>query len=749
MKHIFPIILMFICCHSTLIIGQKKDVFLRKKKYTSKDSLEICSQYNKTIKLVETGKFIEASNSLEHILANSKKINFEYGIIIAKYGKAMTHLAKQDREKASVILYSLLHELKSINIKKNSKQRFKAGIYTTLGGIYRNKFDFEKALEYQTKSIEISKEIFDTINHSLALGSIANIYQKIGDLDESIEYHLKSIELLDANKFPQKLGIAYHNLSQVYEVKKDYETEIKILNLSLKHSEKAKNVVGIAISNISLGDAYILLSLDAPFKEKKELLAKAYLYELNAIKILDSIDHQYYIAYAYNNIGTILRHQHEYSKSELYYKKALKINKNSFNESKKSTAEGLYKTYKESKQLEEALKWLETLIILKDSINNNNNFKEIGQKQAKLSFIKTQEIQKLKHLNEIDQINYKNEKKHLLLKIKQRKQRYFIWTTITAIILISSFLIIILKKWKLTIRQKLTIEKQNTEVKKQKYKIETQHKKLISNYNEINDSLKYAKRLQIATLPNNEDIKTSLKDSFIIYLPKNVVSGDFYWLKKKKDLLYFAVADCTGHGVPGAMVSMVCSTALNRSLKEFNNIEPKDILIKTRELVIATFMQSESSIKDGMDIALCSYSKKKNLLTFSGANNSLFIVRKTIYLTQLQKTHKFNILGPEFSLLEFKGNKQPIGLYENMKDFDQLKIPLFKEDKIYLSTDGFPDQFGGIKGKKFKSAPFKRLLLNTSTLDMESQKEKINYIFNNWKKGIEQVDDICIFSIKL
>jgi len=280
------------------------------------------------------------------------------------------------------------------------------------------------------------------------------------------------------------------------------------------------------------------------------------------------------------------------------------------------------------------------------------------------------------------------------------------------------------------------------------FKFQIEAKNLLEEtHKEITDSINYAKRLQDAILPSFLDINQHIKSNFILFQPKDVVSGDFYWFENKNNISLIASADCTGHGVPGAMVSVVCSNALHRSVNEFGIIEPSKILDKTRELVIETFAKSGEDVKDGMDIALCALSDNK--VVFSGANNPLWIVRNINELTSGQIEHRSTCIIEELALIEFKANKQPIGLYEGMKPFTQTEINLLKGDTLYFFTDGFADQFGGEKGKKFKYKPFKRLLIEISTKPMEEQKEIIKNTFNNWKGNIEQVDDVCIIGIKI
>ncbi len=215
-----------------------------------------------------------------------------------------------------------------------------------------------------------------------------------------------------------------------------------------------------------------------------------------------------------------------------------------------------------------------------------------------------------------------------------------------------------------------------------------------------------------------------------MFKPKDVVSGDFYWLESIKDNVIFAVADCTGHGVPGAMVSVVCSNALSRAVKEFKLKEPGQILDKARDLVIETFDKSDRDVKDGMDIAICSI--EDNQLKYAGAHNPLWILRKNH--TEME---------------ELKPDKQPVGLHIDSKPFSTHETTLNQGDSIYLFSDGFPDQFGGEKGKKLKYKPFMELLISHSNKDANTQRDLLEKDFINWMGMNEQIDDVCILCIKV
>jgi len=291
---------------------------------------------------------------------------------------------------------------------------------------------------------------------------------------------------------------------------------------------------------------------------------------------------------------------------------------------------------------------------------------------------------------------------------------------------ISIFMIIRWRTYKLIQNKKeleQTVTDRTIEVVQQKELVEMKNK-------EITDSITYAKRIQEAILPSNQLVKTLLDESFILYKPKDIVAGDFYWLEEKDDKILLASADCTGHGVPGAMVSVVCNNALNRTVREFNLDEPAAILNKVRDIVIETFNKSGEDVKDGMDIALISFDKKTNILQFSGANNSLFLIS-------------------DGALQVLAANKQPIGKYAVTENFTNHVVQLKKGDTFYIFTDGYVDQFGGEKGKKLKFQGLVNILMEIKSESMSYQHKYMDEFFMEWKGNLEQVDDVCVIGVRV
>ncbi|MCB9365415.1 MAG: SpoIIE family protein phosphatase, partial [Flavobacteriales bacterium] len=320
------------------------------------------------------------------------------------------------------------------------------------------------------------------------------------------------------------------------------------------------------------------------------------------------------------------------------------------------------------------------------------------------------------------------------------KKNFIIAAGVLGSILGLIFTLLIFNRLQITRKQKLIIEEQKLIVEEKN--------------TEILDSIKYAKRIQSAILPPDKLVKEYLPESFVLYKPKDIVAGDFYWVESSSSvsskggetpfpsgragdgIVLFAAADCTGHGVPGAMVSVVCNNGLNRAVREYGLTDPGLILNKTREIVIEEFEKSDDDVKDGMDIALCSLSAVSSSngvyrkLSYAGANNPLWIIRNG-------------------EVLETKADKQPIGKHTENIPFTNHSFELHKGDSIYIFSDGYVDQFGGEKGKKLKTKAFKELLLSIQNKDMESQKTILNNAFEEWKGNLSQIDDVCIIGVRV
>lgn len=278
------------------------------------------------------------------------------------------------------------------------------------------------------------------------------------------------------------------------------------------------------------------------------------------------------------------------------------------------------------------------------------------------------------------------------------------------------------------------VKLRTAEVVEQKEELDRQRRQIEEYFNQVTDSIKYAKRIQEAILPPESYVKSLIPDSFIFYKPKDIVSGDFYWMGETRNKAFFAAVDCTGHGVPGAFMSIVGHNQLERAVYSPNTYDPATILNYLNKGVTETLHQSnpDSISKDGMDIAMCSINYDTLELEYAGAFNPLYLLRNG-------------------EMIQITANKFPIGSFMDREasSFTNHKIQLQKGDQIYIFSDGYPDQFGGPRGKKFMYKQFRELLIKNGNLEMSEQKIQLRDTLIDWMKDEEQVDDILVIGVRV
>ena len=312
-------------------------------------------------------------------------------------------------------------------------------------------------------------------------------------------------------------------------------------------------------------------------------------------------------------------------------------------------------------------------------------------------------------------------------KATNQRNTSIIFGMLIVLVLIFGLVILIARSNKQRKQANLALTEKNAE-------IEAQQVILQQKNDEIIDSINYAKRLQNTILPPQAKIDDLFPKNFVLYKPKDIVAGDFYVCESiemaGRKIGIVAVADCTGHGVPGALVSMVCSSAIKRAVTEFNLTDPGKILDKSAQLVVESFESAHENVKDGMDISLACIDFSAKTIKWAGAHNPLWIIRND-------------------ELIEIKADKQPVGHFENFKAFTSHEIPLETNDRLYFISDGFADQFGGPIGKKLKTKNLKEFLVATSESSVAEQGTKLERYFTEWKASFEQVDDVCIMGIEI
>jgi serine phosphatase RsbU (regulator of sigma subunit) len=295
------------------------------------------------------------------------------------------------------------------------------------------------------------------------------------------------------------------------------------------------------------------------------------------------------------------------------------------------------------------------------------------------------------------------------------------------------------------------INEQKEEIESQRDEIEAQRDLVFAQKNEITDSINYAKRIQLALLPRKANLDLIMPEYFVLCKPKDILSGDFYWIREAEGSLIIVSADCTGHGVPGAFMSILGITLLNEQLGKGRLEDPGEILdslrTKVKEMLVQQGKVEEQ--KDGMDMAIAIIHKEKRELQFAGANTPLFLIRESSQLTGDEPGAEVPVVSNGSHLFELKGDRQPFGVYWKETKFTNHRVKLRDRDTLYVFTDGFIDQFGGEQRKKFKTYRFKELLLSIQHEPMHKQKQLLDDAFSSWRGDIEQIDDLCIVGARI
>jgi len=580
-------------------------------------------------------------------------------------------------------------------LEKNLKV-YQVSALNIMGASCSIRGDNVRGIEYFTRSLKIAEEIQDFKSMTNSYNNIGVIYYEQRNNEKAIEYY--SLSLAISEKLNRKSGIAFAlgNLGNVYNSLRQYDKALAAQNRCLQLTEEIGDKEGHANALHSLSVIYL----------DKEEYQKTLDFSKRAHDEYEKLGDLQGIANTLTFTGLAYNRTNQKQKATECLKKALAIAQESgFVGSMREISSYLYEIYKKEGRSADALAMHELYITMRDSIASEESQRVVMQNEMQYAY------DKQKALDE------KEQEKTLAISAEQEQKQKVISYAITAgLILVLLFALFVFNRLRLTKKQKEIIELQ-------KDLVEEKQKEILA-------SIAYAKRLQEAILPPMHFVQKHLPESFIFYKPKDIVAGDFYWMEVVNNTILIAAADCTGHGVPGAMVSVVCSNALNRAVFEFGNTEPGKILDKTRELVLETFSKSDKDVKDGMDISLASINKKTGEIKWAGANSPFWYTNSG-------------------EILEVKANKQPIGKTENPTPFTTHTVAIQKGESIYMLTDGFADQFGGEKGKKFKYKPLKEMLLQNATLTEDKQMQLLDSAFEVWKSNLEQVDDVCVIGVRL
>jgi serine phosphatase RsbU (regulator of sigma subunit) len=666
------------------------------------------------------------------LLALSRQLEFEKGKAYALLYLSIIKNRNNENDKA---VYYAQESLKAMQDLKD-----KAGIASSLqalGQLMGQLRKHEEAIQYYLKAIRSHEELKDTFNISLCLMRIGTIYEHIGNYEQALNYYYKTLHYSEAMRDKNRtceayicIGIVFYeqskfndaiinmnkalvaggaeiskqnlvyinnNLAISYAGLKDLKKAVEYQFKTLKLAEELKDDMGYVMSCGNIGSNYVEL------KNPKEGLN----YFLRAIERGEKINFGVGLTYSYNGIGNCYMALNQPELAIIYYSKALNKAREIEYKSEASTAYShLAEVYEQQKNYKKALQYHKLYASLKDSILNEESLKQTTELNVRYETDK--KAKEILLLTKDQELKDKTLKQQRLIRIG----------LIIGLGLFLALSFLLLNRYRFKQRANLILEKQKQEI----------HQKNVL----ITDSIDYAKTIQEAILPDDEKLAALLPEYFILYKPKAIVSGDFYWIGKKGNEIICAVADCTGHGVPGAFMSLLGHNILENVISQETVFNPGTILTALNQEIIARFSKNHESSKHGMDIAIISINNSTQQLQYAGAKNSVYHVRDNV-------------------LQEIKADKFSTGTV--MKDhlflnYSNHSHTLQKDDMIYLFSDGFPDQKGGTDKKKFFYQPFKDLLLSISMLPVVEQKIRLDQIITEWTGQGEQMDDILVMGIR-
>ncbi|MBP7807958.1 MAG: SpoIIE family protein phosphatase [Bacteroidia bacterium] len=632
--------------------------------------------------------------------------NIEKIIRLNRISDSLTHISAKDALAAAEEALTLSQKIKNDTLTYSS--RFSRAVSNYFIG------NLNSALE---DFIE-NKKIAEKLNHPIkvidCLNAIGNVYKDIERNDMALKTYREALAVSYSIKNGSKVCLVESNLALLLNQMKLPDSSIvhcyKILKLLATTTKKDQNFTA------SIYNALLTNYIDKKNRDSVDKYA-----EITLTMQKQSGDLLSYSGTLFN-LGGFYFKVNNYEKSLEYYQQAFKVNPDNLDlqiEIKKGLGNSLY----ELKKYKEAALYYWECLGLKDSLGLMQTVDKLSEMEVKYETGKKEE--ELKRLGA--------EKEVTDLKAKQSR----LWLIASSVGILSVVIVA------------FVLFRQNKNRQQANKLLQHQNDEIVHQKKEITDSINYAKRIQLAILPPDKMVKQLLPNAFVLYKPKDVVSGDFYWLEEKNGMVMFAAVDCTGHGVPGAMMSVVGLNLLNQAVKEKGLTTPSEILKHLDTGVTDTLRQSadKDSIKDGMDLSLCAYNPKTLELQYAGAFNNLWVVRKNI--SSSYKPQSKNELFFEEHLLEIKADKFPIGsnLDGVADNYTNYKLQLQKGDCVYLYSDGFADQFGGPKGKKFKYNALKKFLVSVHELPPAEQREKLFSAFESWRGNLEQVDDILVIGV--
>ncbi len=563
---------------------------------------------------------------------------------------------------------------------------------------------------------------FENLKNSLGISRAnaicAGMFDQFGQYEKAMHHALNAVKASELINDKSNKGDCYTLLGQIYSRIYDYSNAIIALKTGLEIRKNNNEEKAMASSLNLIARNYVL--------DKKYVEAKKYYEE--SLVLRETISDLSGIPWTYLGLASLFTETKEWNLSLDFYNKAEQSNQNKEQRFELLCLLGKGKICLFQNKIDDGIIYLTKAIsiahVLKIISLESEAHQLLAEAYEKSNDLK-QALYHYKYYNEQRQEILSNEKVNML------KHQQIAFSVENA-------------------EKEAEIHRlKNVELKNAFNKIALQHHELEEKSKEITDSINYAKRIQDAYLPEKELFDILFENAFLLFKPKDIVSGDFYYYTQlNSSSVLFAAADCTGHGVPGAIMSVICCNALNEAVNKKEIHQPNLILNEVRTSVTTAFKkQGVVTQKDGMDISLVRLInlEGKIKLQFSGANNPLWIIRKGKPNVENETTY----LTATHYLIEIKADKQPIGNYEKMNPFTLHEMDLQEGDTLYSFTDGFADQFGGVGGKKLKSKALKELLLSLQNYTMKEQHTFIDKAYNDWKSGYEQIDDVCMIGVRI
>ncbi len=645
---------------------------------------------------------------LNGALALSEKLKYTQGMANAYHVLGMAYRDLNENQKA---LENYERSLKANEITGNRARTSKT--LNNIGNIFFGLSNYEEAMKYHLKALKIREEMNDQYGIATSCMNLG-IATAVTDKQEALRYYFRAIEVQD--RIDDKIGKSrtLDNIGSCYKGMGDFPKALEYFNKALELKQGIATKRSIANSLNNLGGTY--LEWGADNGKALELFQES----LKLKKETKDIKGQ---ANCYINIGQVYLKSNNPEKALENFRIALPLsNKVEHLEGVTICHLGLSQVFKALKQNDSAYHYLVQHNKLKKSMLNSQNRRNMSEMQVLYDTEKKN--------RQITELNLEKE----LNDTRLTRQRTIIASASTGLILVLLLAFFIFRGYRQKQLSEKLLEEKNRLIEEQNALVQEKNKN-------ITDSINYAQRIQSSILPPDRLVNELLPDSFVLYLPKDIVSGDFYWLEKSKDKVLFAAVDCTGHGVPGAMMSVLGFNLLSQAVSEKGLTKPSDILRHLDSGVNTMLRQSTetNTVKDGMDLALCTLDFAKKELQYAGAYNGLWVVKGA------------NGQEANRQLVEIKADKSPIGVNVDgvVDNYTNHTLQLEKGDCIYIFSDGYADQFGGPRGKKFKYKAMKELLVFINNHSMKEQKEMLESAFTQWRGELEQVDDVLVIGVRV